>query len=466
MAFDNDHAAPVLYFELGTVVLQGGDVYTRQIPCLKWDERTRQWRAPALHYRDIILFFHNNGLPLSDKARGYAKIDAQLKNAITPREHQQKALDAWIKDSKTGVVSLPTGAGKTILAVLAVEKTQRPALIVVPTIDLLLQWQNVLRDHFSLAIGGLGGGMHDIKEITVSTYDSATLFIESIGNKFGLLIFDECHHLPAPQYQKIALASIAPFRLGLSATVERSDGKEELIYQLVGDMVYEGYIHQMEKDVLAPYDVVSIQVPLTDNELKEYKDARQIYVSFLRKNSIAIGSPSGWQEFVYKSVKSPDGQDAMAAYQKQKKLAQGAEGKIGEIWNLLRQHAHDRVIIFTNDNDLAYRIGCEFVLPVLTHKTKTKERKRFLEAFREGGIGILVTSKVLNEGVDVPEANVGIVVSGSGAVREHVQRLGRILRHRPNKRAVLYEIISKDTGEYFVNQRRRQHYAYQGSAKV
>lgn len=100
-------------------------------------------------------------------------------------------------------------------------------------------------------------------------------------------------------------------------------------------------------------------------------------------------------------------------------------------------------------------------MPVLTHHTKVKEREFFLNSFRQGDYRILVTSKVLNEGVDVPEANVAIVVSGSGTVREHVQRLGRILRAKEGKRAILYELISAGTGEYFVNQRRKMHSAYE-----
>ena len=86
-----------------------------------------------------------------------------------------------------------------------------------------------------------------------------------------------------------------------------------------------------------------------------------------------------------------------------------------------------------------------------------------LASFREGSVTVLVTSKVLNEGVDVPEASVGVVVSGSGSVREHVQRLGRILRHQKGKSAKLYELISKDTNESHVKERRRQHHAYQKS---
>jgi len=108
----------------------------------------------------------------------------------------------------------------------------------------------------------------------------------------------------------------------------------------------------------------------------------------------------------------------------------------------------------------------EFILPVITHKTRLKERKFFLDGFRSGDFTVLVTSKVLNEGVDVPEASVGIVVSGSGAVREHVQRLGRILRHQPGKRACLYELVSEGTSEKYVNQRRRKHHAYEGTPQV
>ena len=100
------------------------------------------------------------------------------------------------------------------------------------------------------------------------------------------------------------------------------------------------------------------------------------------------------------------------------------------------------------------------ILPVLTHHTKGAERKRMLAAFRNGELPVLVTSRVLNEGVDVPEASVGIIVSGTGSVREHVQRLGRILRPKDDKQAVLYELISAGTGEAFTSERRRGHAAF------
>src|SRR5690606_16968388 len=96
-------------------------------------------------------------------------------------------------------------------------------------------------------------------------------------------------------------------------------------------------------------------------------------------------------------------------------------------------------------------------------QTKVTERSAILESLAEGSIRAIVTSRVLNEGVDVPDANVAIIVSGSGSVREHVQRLGRVLRKRDGKRATLYELITRETSERYTSERRREHSAYRGS---
>src|SRR5205085_11770275 len=96
----------------------------------------------------------------------------------------------------------------------------------------------------------------------------------------------------------------------------------------------------------------------------------------------------------------------------------------------------------------------------ITHQTKARERKAILDGFQTGEYSIVVTSRVLNEGVDVPAANVGIVLSGSGTVREHVQRLGRLLRKHGEKQALLYEVVTRGTAEEITSDRRRQHHAY------
>lgn len=453
-----------LRFDKGSVVLSGSDAgLLANLPGAVFDGRIGEFRAPAIRYKDLILAMREAKTAYEDRARSYQALDCTLKQTIHPRAHQSAALEAWVKNDSQGVVSLPTGAGKTILAVMAIAHTKRSTLVVVPTIDLLHQWQQVLEAFFVHPIGLLGGGNRNLQNITVATYDSALLTIPHYGAKFGLIIFDECHHLPAPQYQEIARSAIAPFRLGLSATIERADGKEDVIFNLLGLLVYQARIDEMAAKVLSPYDVVSIQVALTDLELEEYQRARSLYTGFVRRAGIDFNSPRGWTDFVIRASRSLEGREAMKAYRRQKVLANSAEGKIQEVWKIISHHKTERVIIFTSENALAYALGRRFIIPVLTHHTRPKERKAILAAFKAGEIMILATSKVLNEGVDVPDASVGIVLSGSGAVREHVQRLGRVLRFQPGKRAVLYEITSLGTSEKYVSQRRRQHHAYQGS---
>jgi superfamily II DNA or RNA helicase len=460
-----------IFFHQGTLLIEGphatllARTATIAGVAVAWDERTKQWRAPAHCYRDLVMAGLDAKLDFIDHAKAYDKMSLQLVKPLTPREHQVTALKAWIDAGKRGVVQLPTGAGKTFLAILAVVHTGRPSLIVVPTIDLLHQWHDVLSLYLGIKIGALGGGSRELHDVTVATYDSAVLQAENLGNRFGLLVVDECHHLPAPQYQTIALTSIAPFRLGLSATVARADGKEDTIFRLLGTLVHEGRISQMVESVLAPYDVVSIQVPLSPKEAADYGAARAIYTGFIKAQRVNFAA-GGWMEFVRKAARLPGGKAAMAAFREQKRLAQAASAKMSELWRIIRQHPDDRIIVFTDENQMAYQIGRQFLLPVLTHQTKLKERKRMLEAFRAGTLNVIVTSKVLNEGVDVPEARIGVVVSGSGGVREHVQRLGRILRHRPGKKAVLYELISKGTSELDVNSRRKRHDAYQDTGEI
>ncbi len=125
------------------------------------------------------------------------------------------------------------------------------------------------------------------------------------------------------------------------------------------------------------------------------------------------------------------------------------------------KHREDRVLVFTDDNETVYTLARRLLLPAITHHTPVPERKTLLAAFASGELPVLLTSRVLNEGVDVPDARVGVVLSGSGSVREHVQRLGRILRQRPGKRALLYEVCSAQTAESGISERRRQHRAYQ-----
>jgi superfamily II DNA or RNA helicase len=284
--------------------------------------------------------------------------------------------------------------------------------------------------------------------------------MENIGARFGMVVFDECHHLPSEAYTLAARLCLAPFRLGLSATPERADGRDALFTELVGPVVYRKDILDFSGGYLAEYDTERIVVSLSPGERAEYAEARGIYTGFLRSQGIRMSRPTGWSEFIMRAAMSTEGRRAFAAYRRQRELAFAAPAKLDYLEHLLFEHHADRVLVFTEDNATAYAISRRFLIPVITHQTKITERSETIERFSKGVYGAVATSKVLNEGVDVPDANVAVVISGSGSVREHVQRLGRILRPKEGKRATLYELVSADTSETYTSERRREHDAY------
>ena len=145
----------------------------------------------------------------------------------------------------------------------------------------------------------------------------------------------------------------------------------------------------------------------------------------------------------------------MIAHREARRIAFNAEEKFRVLDELLARHAGRRTLIFTDDTAMVYRVADDYLLPAITHHTPVKERHATLARFRAGRYPVIVSSRVLNEGVDVPEAGVAIVLSGTGAQREYIQRLGRILRPMEGKRAILYEIIAEGTGEEGVSRRRR-----------
>jgi superfamily II DNA or RNA helicase len=450
-----------LTFDGGTIVLTGApEEELLALPGVRLDPRSASYRAEGRHYRALIEHLIQQQIPYSDEARAWDKAPWSNRIDRQPFPHQIEGLTTWWKQGGRGIVVLPTGTGKTYLAVLAIQKTARPTLVITPTIDLLNQWYSELLAAFDTSVGLMGGGDYDIQPLTVTTYDSAYIHLERWGNRFGLLVFDECHHLPGPTYMLAAIGSLAPYRLGLTATPERADGQEALLPGLIGPIVFRREIKQLAGDYLAEYHTQRRYVELSPEEKQRYQQARDQYRHFVEARGISMGSPEGWQRFIRETYRSAEGRAAFKAYREQKRIAQAAPAKLRELEHLLDQHRRDRVLVFTADNATVYHIARKFLAPAITHQTKTKERKTILQRFHKGEYNVLVTSQVLNEGVDVPAANIGIILSGTGSVREHVQRLGRLLRKHGDKQAILYEVVTRGTAEEFTSDRRREHSAY------
>ena len=459
--FERPRGKVEIEFQAGTLVARGLGKEDSPGEGWKWDQRIDGFRAEGIEYRRVIGALVKEGWEVVDGAREYQKLNQELVERFRPYEHQEEGLEAWDRCGRRGVVVLPTGAGKSFLAAMAIEMAGRTTLVVVPTIDLMTQWVGNLCEAFGVEVGMIGGGYHEIRELTVSTYDSSAIHMGRLGGKFGLVIFDEVHHLPGDVYSQAARESIAPFRLGLTATPERADGREVELDELVGPIVYRRSIKELAGTILADYEVRTLEVGMNPEDRKIYERERGIYRGFVEQKGVRLGGAHGWRRFLAATSRSDEGRRALKAHRAQKRMALVHENKLELLYGLLERHRQERVLIFTNDNASVYEISQEVLCPSITHETRVKERREILQRFRSGEYKVLVTSKVLNEGVDIPEASVAIILAGSGSVREHVQRLGRILRRGEGKKAVLYELVTSDSVESDVSRRRREHDAYQ-----
>jgi superfamily II DNA or RNA helicase len=422
------------------------------------DKRHAFLRVQPIHFSAVKQSLERQQVPFTVAFDERPALSYATKLALEPRPYQEEALANWLAEGSRGVVVLPTGAGKTFVAALAIHETGLKTLAVVPTIDLLLQWRTALAAALSLdanEIGVFGGGEKELKPITIITYDSAALYPRELRN-FGLLIFDECHHLPAPTYRLIAESAFTPLRLGLSATPERGDMAHADLAELIGPEVYRRSPSELtEGHYLAQYQERRIDVSLSDEDEARYSEQRRIYRSFLQRRRIVIRSPEDFQQkLIYMSARDPEARAAMLAWREARNIAMNAPAKYEEIEQLLRMHAYDLVILFSEYNYVVDEISRRFCVPAITYKTPAEERRVILERFRAGHYTKLATGRVLNEGVDVPDCRVAIIVSGNSTKREYIQRLGRVLRPKEGQ-ALLYELVTSGTTEEEVAKRRR-----------
>jgi superfamily II DNA or RNA helicase len=446
--------APTLFFQGGTLVLSDIDQHTPVHPVFRWVKA--RWRCEGYRYPLLADWLQEQGI--RDQTPRWQRLNLTLCDPRQPHDYQQAALAAWEAAGRLGSVVLPTGAGKTFVACHAIGRVDRSTLVVAPTIDLLHQWYARLVNAFETEVGVYYSGEKRILPLTVTTYHSAGDLLAAAGNHFKLVIFDEVHHLPAPSWGEAALMAPAPFRLGLTATYptpqEQSDGRWRLD-ELIGPIIYEKRIEELVGHQLAEYRTVRIRVDLAPEERQRYDEQHAIYAGYLRTHQLYRYGPRWWVELQRRSALQTDARRALLARQQIQRLLAVAQEKFATLDRLLREHLCEQVLIFTESNEMVYRISAAYLIPALTHETKAAERKEVLEGFQTGRYRALVTSKVLNEGIDVPEAKVAIVLGGSAGAREYIQRLGRVLRKVGNRQAVLYEVIVRNTVDVGRAQRRR-----------
>jgi len=351
-----------------------------------------------------------------------------------------EAVDAFLggPGGGSGVVVLPCGAGKTLVGIGAMAKLGMRTLILCTGHTALQQWKAEILRRTTLTeddIGEFSSRSKTLRPVTLTTYQLLTwrhekgaapahfgLFHDA---RWGLVIYDEVHLLPAPIFREAAGLQ-ARRRLGLTATLVREDGREEDVFALIGPKRYDLPWKELERQGwIAGARCVEVRVPFADADRVRYVQA-----STRAKFELAAKNPR----------------------------------KIAALQRLLDRHGGEQILVIgtylAQLGWVARRLG----IPLITGETPIARRDELFAAFRSGGIGVLGLSKVGNFAVDLPGASVAVQISGTfGSRQEEAQRLGRVLRPKEGRnQAVFYTLVTADSRELEFAERRRLFLAEQG----
>ena len=445
-----------LNFIGGTVVLEqlNQGVEVKGLQHLKWDERVSAYRGPAflvpLIYTELLARGFCAELPAIKNQKPVFQAD---ETALRP--YQSAALSAWEIAGFRGTVVLPTGSGKTLVAAAAIRKVGRATLIIVPTLVLLRQWAAVLDKNLGIQTGTFGDGERHIKPVTIATFESAYRHMAWLGDKFDFIVVDEVHHFGGGIRDEALEMSMASFRLGLTATPAVGEEWHQGIARILGPVVYQLDLHDLRGTYLSDFEVVRIHLELNPKERAAYETGM---TAFRRVNEVFRADyPRGsWKDFIFYASRTEAGRGALKGLQTAQRILYCPECKHTALGSILGRHTDDKVLIFTPDTATAYEISRRHLIMPLTSDVARKEREDALSWFRSGEISALVSCQVLNEGFDVPDANVAIILGGRRGEREHLQRVGRILRWKDGRKAKIFELVCNRTLEIRQANRRGQ----------
>jgi superfamily II DNA or RNA helicase len=345
------------------------------------------------------------------------------------------------------------------------KRTRMRALCLVPTRVLLDQWLREIGTVYQGPVGCYGDGERRLAPLTVATYESAYRHMDQLGDRFDLLIVDEAHHFGGGLHDEALEMSIAGARLGLTATPPRDGAALVRLTELVGPTVFELAIGDLAGGFLASFDSITLYLDLSAEERSAYASLSTVfhraYGEFRR-----LAPEASWADFARAAAGTADGRRVLAAWRQARRLLAFTRAKRQALRSMLGRHRHARVLIFTADNETAYAIAREHLIMPLTCDIGRQERDDALARFRRGEIRALVSARVLNEGIDVPDADIAVVVGGALGEREHVQRVGRLLRPSLDKRALVYELVTRNTIEVAQARRRRKGLVARNSAQL
>ena len=367
------------------------------------------------------------GYPVQDERDLETGEDLAFDLELSLREYQHHWVDAF-EDLGSGVLVGPPGSGKTVAAMGIMERVGGETLILVPGRELAAQWREALLEDTTLTpdlIGEYHGGRKQVRPVTIATYQTAgmdrhrQLFEQ---RRWGLIVYDEVHHIPASIYRRSADLQTR-HRLGLSATPVRADEKEEEIFTLVG--------------------------PPIGTDWSGLFDAGFVHEPVVEIRYVPWASEGDREEY------------ASADRHERRQVAAGNTVKIDEIRRLLAEHHDESALIFVDYLDQGDDYAAALEVPFISGRTPHAERERLLQAFRDGRRDVLIVSRVGDEGIDLPNADLAIVASGlGGSRRQGAQRAGRTMR--PVGSARMYLLATRGTVEEDFARRQTRHLAEKG----
>lgn len=427
-------------FDRGTLVADG-----LEPPGFMWDPRSGVFRAPAFRYAELRSWLARSTPAHEDDIAARVK---RLPRAVRPlplRPYQADALAAWKTFGGRGVVAMPTGSGKTRVALAAIAAARTSAVVLCPTRALVAQWRVELREVYDGPVGVASDGEQVLEAITVMTFESAYRHLDRVGADFGLLVVDEVHHFGGGVRAEALECAPALRRIGLTATAPPAGSAQaERIAALVGPTVYEISVPALVGNHLAPLTRVDLPVRLDSDEaavyVREWQPYRAAMRAFFRAH---LGAD--WKSFRRALTASAEGRSILFGAHAAEALAVFPKAKARVVASLLDRHASNVTLVFVASTADAYAIARDNLIPAITAETTAREREAIFEDLRAGRVRALVSARVLNEGIDLPDAEIAILVAGRLGARELIQRVGRILRPRPGKQAIAYALRTVGT---------------------
>ena len=324
------------------------------------------------------------------------------------RDYQQKAVEV-VAGRSFGVLEAGTGSGKTVMALALIAKRQQPTLIVVHTKELLYQWRDRIADFLGIESGLIGDGKSEIREVTVAIVNSARKMVVNLAPKFGHLIVDECHRVPATLFTDVVSAFDSKYLLGLSATAFRSDDQTtRLIYFYMGDPVYK-----VDQGKLAASGAVV---------------RPKVYV---KKTEFDYGYRGDYQALL----------TALTKHQgRNRQIVEDIKKAVSASGDAVTLVVSDRISHCEIFSEILEKQGCKVAL--LTGQTSTENRGRIVDQVQQGEVQVLVaTLQLIGEGFDCPGLSNLFLTTPITFEGRLLQVIGRIMRPAANKEAVVYDYL-------------------------